>query len=104
MFVEISEFKPVTKEICKLPSFFSPALFKKIDANSTGIVTRYHCLSTFLFASADVFHISTTCAYVSCFSSKYKICWCVWILNIDMARQNSAIMVNDKSDVKNWIV
>ncbi|KAF1001996.1 serine/threonine protein phosphatase 2A regulatory subunit B''beta-like [Apium graveolens] len=38
--LQINEFKPVTKEICKLPSFFSPALFKKIDVNSTGIVTR----------------------------------------------------------------
>ncbi|CAA2983833.1 serine threonine phosphatase 2A regulatory subunit B beta-like [Olea europaea subsp. europaea] len=34
------EFKPVTKEICKLPSFFSTALFRKIDVNCAGIVTR----------------------------------------------------------------
>ncbi|GAA0152013.1 protein phosphatase [Lithospermum erythrorhizon] len=38
--LQMNEFKPVTKEICKLPSFFSAALFKKIDVNSTGIVTR----------------------------------------------------------------
>lgn len=35
-----SEFKPVTKEICKLPSFFSSVLFKKIDTEGAGIVTR----------------------------------------------------------------
>lgn len=35
-----SEFKPVTKEICKLPSFFSTVLFRKIDTEGTGIVTR----------------------------------------------------------------
>ncbi|KAA3480849.1 serine/threonine protein phosphatase 2A regulatory subunit B''beta-like isoform X1 [Gossypium australe] len=33
------EFKAVTKEICKLPSFFSTALFRKIDINNRGIVT-----------------------------------------------------------------
>ncbi|KAI3748449.1 hypothetical protein L6452_11519 [Arctium lappa] len=38
--LQLHEFKPVTKEICKLPSFFSTALFKKIDVNGTGIVTR----------------------------------------------------------------
>jgi len=37
----MSEFKQVTKEICKLPSFFSPALFKKIDSDGKGVVTRY---------------------------------------------------------------
>ncbi|XP_042518216.1 serine/threonine protein phosphatase 2A regulatory subunit B''beta-like isoform X2 [Macadamia integrifolia] len=34
------EFKALTKEICKLPSFFSTALFRKIDSNCTGVVTR----------------------------------------------------------------
>uniref|UniRef100_A0A5B7ATN6 EF-hand domain-containing protein n=1 Tax=Davidia involucrata TaxID=16924 RepID=A0A5B7ATN6_DAVIN len=38
--LQIHEFKPITKEICKLPSFFSTALFRKIDADCTGIVTR----------------------------------------------------------------
>ncbi|KAL8539029.1 hypothetical protein ACS0TY_000866 [Phlomoides rotata] len=38
--LQMHEFKPVTKEICKLPSFFSTALFRKIDADCTGIVTR----------------------------------------------------------------
>ncbi|XP_024970919.1 serine/threonine protein phosphatase 2A regulatory subunit B''beta-like isoform X1 [Cynara cardunculus var. scolymus] len=38
--LQLHEFKPVTKEICKLPSFFSTALFKKIDVNGTGVVTR----------------------------------------------------------------
>ncbi|KAK3029297.1 hypothetical protein RJ639_040133 [Escallonia herrerae] len=38
--LQIHEFKPVTKEICKMPSFFSTSLFKKIDVGCTGIVTR----------------------------------------------------------------
>lgn len=39
------EFKPITKEICKLPSFFSAVLFKKIDVDGTGVITRYMFLS-----------------------------------------------------------
>ncbi|XP_022743649.1 serine/threonine protein phosphatase 2A regulatory subunit B''beta-like isoform X1 [Durio zibethinus] len=39
-FLYISEFKLVTKEICKLPSFFSTSLFRKIDVNNTGLITR----------------------------------------------------------------
>ncbi|KAI3968849.1 hypothetical protein MKX01_028999 [Papaver californicum] len=38
--LQIHEFKSVTKDICKLPSFFSSSLFKKIDVNCTGVVTR----------------------------------------------------------------
>lgn len=38
--LRVHEFKSVTKDICKLPSFISTALFLKIDANRTGIVTR----------------------------------------------------------------
>ncbi|KAK6145310.1 hypothetical protein DH2020_022130 [Rehmannia glutinosa] len=38
--LQMHEFKPVTKEICKLPSFFSSVLFRKIDSEGTGIVTR----------------------------------------------------------------
>lgn len=38
----ISEFKSVTKEVCKLPSFFSTALFRKIDVTGTGFVSRYY--------------------------------------------------------------
>ncbi|KAK1409761.1 hypothetical protein QVD17_36290 [Tagetes erecta] len=38
--LQLHEFKQVTKEICKLPSFFSTALFKRIDVNDTGRVTR----------------------------------------------------------------
>ncbi|KAJ9546045.1 hypothetical protein OSB04_025752 [Centaurea solstitialis] len=38
--LSLDEFKPVTKEICMLPSFFSTTLFKKIDVGNTGIVTR----------------------------------------------------------------
>lgn len=38
--LQVLEFKSVTKDICKIPSFLSTALFKKIDVDSTGIVTR----------------------------------------------------------------
>ncbi|GMI88819.1 hypothetical protein like AT5G28850 [Hibiscus trionum] len=38
--LQLPGFKLVTKEICKLPTFFSTALFRKIDVNSTGLVTR----------------------------------------------------------------
>ncbi|GJV31969.1 serine/threonine protein phosphatase 2A regulatory subunit B''beta-like protein [Tanacetum coccineum] len=40
--LQLHEFKPVTKEVCKLPSFLSTALFKRIDVNDTGVVTREH--------------------------------------------------------------
>ncbi|KAL1340223.1 serine/threonine protein phosphatase 2A regulatory subunit B''beta-like isoform X2 [Arachis stenosperma] len=38
--LQLHEFKSITKEICKLPSFFSAALFRKIDVNYAGAVTR----------------------------------------------------------------
>ena len=38
----MSEFKSVTKEVCKLPSFFSTVLFRKIDVTGTGFVSRYY--------------------------------------------------------------
>ncbi|TXG72338.1 hypothetical protein EZV62_000917 [Acer yangbiense] len=38
--LQAHEFKSITEEICKLPSFFSTALFRKIDTNGTGMVTR----------------------------------------------------------------
>ncbi|GLT41276.1 hypothetical protein SLA2020_153510 [Shorea laevis] len=38
--LQIDEFKSVTKDVCKLPSFLSSALFGKIDVDCTGIVTR----------------------------------------------------------------
>ncbi|KAL5792721.1 hypothetical protein ACOSP7_001315 [Xanthoceras sorbifolium] len=38
--LQIDEFTSVTKEVCGLPSFFSSALFRKIDIDCTGIVTR----------------------------------------------------------------
>ncbi|PSS05021.1 Serine/threonine protein phosphatase 2A regulatory subunit B''gamma like [Actinidia chinensis var. chinensis] len=38
--LQINEFKLVTKEICKLPSFFSTILFRKIDVDCTGAITR----------------------------------------------------------------
>ncbi|XP_002528837.2 serine/threonine protein phosphatase 2A regulatory subunit B''beta isoform X1 [Ricinus communis] len=34
------EFKSITKGFCKLPSFFSKTLFRKIDTDNTGTVTR----------------------------------------------------------------
>lgn len=36
-----SEFKLVTTEICKVPSFFSTSIFKKVDTNNTGFVKRF---------------------------------------------------------------
>lgn len=41
MFFGYAEFKAVTKEVCKLPTFLSSALFRKIDTGCSGIVTRY---------------------------------------------------------------
>ncbi|XP_010482911.1 PREDICTED: probable serine/threonine protein phosphatase 2A regulatory subunit B''epsilon isoform X2 [Camelina sativa] len=38
--LRVDEFKSITKEVCKLPSIISPALFTQIDPNCTGIVTR----------------------------------------------------------------
>ncbi|KAK4759915.1 hypothetical protein SAY87_023046 [Trapa incisa] len=38
--LQINEFKLITREICKLPSFFSTSLFRKFDVNFTGYVTR----------------------------------------------------------------
>ncbi|XP_012085281.1 serine/threonine protein phosphatase 2A regulatory subunit B''alpha isoform X2 [Jatropha curcas] len=34
------EFKSIVKEVCNLPSFLSSALFRKIDTDCSGIVTR----------------------------------------------------------------
>ncbi|CDY36971.1 BnaC09g17870D [Brassica napus] len=38
--LRMDEFKTLTKEVCKLPSFLSSLLFRKIDVDSTAIVTR----------------------------------------------------------------
>lgn len=38
--LQIQDFKTVTKEICKLPSFFSSALFRKIDVDCVGAIRR----------------------------------------------------------------
>lgn len=38
--LQLLEFKSFTKEICKIPSFFSTALFKKIDVSLKGTITR----------------------------------------------------------------
>ena len=34
-------FIPVAKDVCRLPSFFSTLLFKKIDVHDSGLVTRW---------------------------------------------------------------
>ncbi|KAG8070116.1 hypothetical protein GUJ93_ZPchr0006g44876 [Zizania palustris] len=38
--LRIQEFRLVTRELCKLPSFFTTVLFGKIDKKNTGFVTR----------------------------------------------------------------
>lgn len=44
----LSGFMPVTKEICKLPSFFTSVLFKKLDVNNTGLVTMERLIGYWL--------------------------------------------------------
>ncbi|ONM05886.1 Serine/threonine protein phosphatase 2A regulatory subunit B''alpha [Zea mays] len=39
--LQVQEFRSVTKDICKLPSFLSSVLFKKIDVECTRTVSRY---------------------------------------------------------------
>ncbi|BBN11704.1 serine/threonine-protein phosphatase 2A regulatory subunit B'' [Marchantia polymorpha subsp. ruderalis] len=36
----IAAFTCVTKDVCKLPSFFSSSLYKKIDTDNTGLITK----------------------------------------------------------------
>ncbi|XP_056690990.1 uncharacterized protein [Spinacia oleracea] len=55
MVFSITEFKAVTKEICKLPSFFSIVLFQKIDVNGTEFVT-----SVALMRLAEMDYCGTT--------------------------------------------
>ncbi|KAL6214514.1 hypothetical protein ACLB2K_013948 [Fragaria x ananassa] len=38
--LQVQEFKAVTKEVCKLPTFLSSAIFRKIDTGCSGVVTR----------------------------------------------------------------
>ncbi|ONK80515.1 uncharacterized protein A4U43_C01F18650 [Asparagus officinalis] len=38
--LQVQDFKTVTKEICKLPSFFSSVLFRRIDVDCIGTITR----------------------------------------------------------------
>ncbi|CAA7022309.1 unnamed protein product [Microthlaspi erraticum] len=38
--LQLQEFKLVTTEICKVPSFLSTSIFKKIDTDNTGFVKR----------------------------------------------------------------
>jgi hypothetical protein len=44
----------VTRELCKIPSFFTTVLFGKIDKNNTGFVTRYLTLPLDHFGSLDI--------------------------------------------------
>lgn len=44
--IGFAEFKLVAREICKLPSFSSTSLFRKIDVGGTGYITRYYCIPT----------------------------------------------------------
>ncbi|KAL5990536.1 hypothetical protein ACLOJK_011438 [Asimina triloba] len=46
----LSEFKLITREVCKLPSFFSTSLFRRIDVGCTGMITKYaHVIRAKLF-------------------------------------------------------
>lgn len=45
LFFEILEFKSVTKVMCKLPSYFCGTLFKRIDTECKGKITRYDLLN-----------------------------------------------------------
>ncbi|XP_040361868.1 serine/threonine protein phosphatase 2A regulatory subunit B''beta-like [Rosa chinensis] len=38
--LQMQEFKTVTKEVCKLPTFLSSSLFREIDTGCSGIVAR----------------------------------------------------------------
>ncbi|KAB1208126.1 Serine/threonine protein phosphatase 2A regulatory subunit B''beta [Morella rubra] len=40
--LQMHEFKSIIKEVCRLPSFFATSLFRKIDIDGTGFVTRFH--------------------------------------------------------------
>ncbi|GJM90471.1 hypothetical protein PR202_ga06752 [Eleusine coracana subsp. coracana] len=43
--LRLQEFRMVTRELCKLPTFFTTALFEKIDKDGTGFVTRYSVIN-----------------------------------------------------------
>ncbi|KAJ8899496.1 hypothetical protein K2173_018470 [Erythroxylum novogranatense] len=38
--LQLDDFRSVVKEVCKLPSFFTTALFRKLDAGFTGTITK----------------------------------------------------------------
>ncbi|CAN8277112.1 unnamed protein product [Cochlearia groenlandica] len=52
--LQMKEFKLVTREICKLPSFFSTSIFSKIDVDNSGFVTRVLQLLFFLCREAFI--------------------------------------------------
>ncbi|CAN1279298.1 Serine/threonine protein phosphatase 2A regulatory subunit B''beta [Linum perenne] len=49
--LHLNEFKSAAKDICKLPSFFSSVLFRRIDVNGVGVVTRLFPSSLFFLFS-----------------------------------------------------
>uniref|UniRef100_A0A1D1YPP3 Serine/threonine-protein phosphatase 2A regulatory subunit B'' subunit beta n=1 Tax=Anthurium amnicola TaxID=1678845 RepID=A0A1D1YPP3_9ARAE len=57
--LRVHEFKEVTKEVCKLPSFFSAVLFRRIDVDCTGIVTRDAFVGTWLNSNMLTMDIAT---------------------------------------------
>ncbi|GLT99343.1 hypothetical protein SLE2022_167860 [Rubroshorea leprosula] len=60
--LQVHEFKSVTKNICKLPSFLSTVLFRKIDVNGTGIVTRDQFVDYWIGGNLLTMDL-TTCIY-----------------------------------------
>jgi len=71
LFILFLEFKSVTKEVCKLPSFFSTVLFRRIDVNSTDFVTRYVLLV--LGSLLDLWKWFSCCSSCKCFKIVYLI-------------------------------
>ncbi|KAM0932246.1 putative EF-hand domain-containing protein [Dioscorea sansibarensis] len=57
--LQVQEFRTVTKDICKLPSFFSSALFRKIDVNCIGYVTRDEFINYWVNSNMMTMDIAT---------------------------------------------
>lgn len=57
-------FATVTKDVCKLPSFLSSCLFKKIDVTNTGLVTRwgiFHWLISNCYILVELYCSCSSC-------------------------------------------
>lgn len=85
-FFGVPEFKLITKEICKLPSFFSTSLFRKIDINGTGFVTRcvlwfpgHNVYSLMYYGWWSMLLAVGTRLSSGCWSSLKIICFIVWL-------------------------